>query len=249
MDERQARERSQLLHEDQLDFYRNGIELAEWIPLWSIRHAEDEAVVHFSALVPNSQVETSLSHTSWDFYMDDCNPGFDVDDDTGAIEYYRFAPPRQCEPFVVTRDFHGIHPNAVEIAEEFRLFHNLYHDGAGSYYAKDRSGAEELVVRAQEDRVECRRVYLLRYCGARSAHAGIYFQNIRYSRCTPAELELEDYREDIADGLLRCDIAAGGDHLAGGQNSSGILYGKRLLKGLDPSPPGDWVPPEERAYE
>jgi len=249
MDERQRGERAWLLHEDALDFYRDGIEVAEWLPLWAIRHDENEAIAHFSALVPKSHVPMSLSYSSWDLYMNDCEPSFDIDEETGDIQYHRFAPPRECEPFVVPRDFHGLHPNAVEVAEEFRLFHNLYHDGAGSYYATDRSGVEELVVRVKEDLVECRRVYLLKYCGARSAHAGIYFQNIRYSACTPAELELDNYREDIVGGLLCCDVAAGDDHLADGQNSSGILYGKRLLNGLDPGAPGGWVPPDEREYE
>lgn len=249
MDERGADERRWLLHEDAISFYRDGIDVAEWIPLWEIRDIEGGHVAHFSALVPNSHVPTSLSYTSWDFYMNDCEPGFDVDDETGEIRYYRFSPPRECEPFVVYRDFRGIRPNTVEVAEEFRLFHNLYHDGSGSYYAMDESGAEELVVRVSDEVVNCRRVYLLRYCGARSAHAGIYFQSIRYSRSSPASLDLVNYRADVAEGLLRCDLAISDDHVVAGQNASSILYGKRLLKGLDPGPPGGWVPPEEREYE
>lgn len=250
MDDWATAERSRVLHEDLLDFYRSGIETTEWIPLWTIRRTSDETIVHYSALVPDSHIETSLSYTSWDFYMNDCEPGFDIDAETGEIEYYRFAPPRECEPFVIPRDFHDIHTDAVEISEEFRLFFNLYHDGSGSYFAIDDSGSEELVVRAAGDYVECRRVYLLRYCGARSAHAGIYFQSIRYSRYSPSELGLDNYRSCLADGLLRCDIAVSSDHLLDkSQKSSGILYGKRLLMGLDPGPPGGWTPPEEREYE
>jgi hypothetical protein len=243
-------ERSRLLHEDMLEFYRSGIETAEWIPLWAIRNTGSEFTAHFSALVPDSEVQTSLDHTSWDLYMNDCEPGFDVDEETGGIEYYRFSPPRGCEPLVIPRDFHDIHPGAVEVAEEFRLFHNLYHDGHGSYFSTDESGSEEVVVRAHDDHIDCRRVYLLRYCGARSAHAAIYFQNIRYSEFSPSDLALQNHRSEVAEALLRCDIAVSDEHLISDrQKSSAILYGKRLMQGLDPGPAGGWVPPERREYE
>ena len=85
----------------------------------------------YCALIPSIQVERSLSKSSWDLHFYQGTPSA-----VGVepFQYLRYGDDSGIEPLVVNRDFnesqtnYGKRAHYSEIAEEFRLFHNLYHD-------------------------------------------------------------------------------------------------------------------------
>ena len=65
----------------------------------------------------------------------------------------------------------------VEVAEELRLYLNLFPGEDGNLYLMASSGDEELVVRIRPDEVEILKAPLLRYLRARQMHLALYFDH------------------------------------------------------------------------
>ncbi|NEQ78719.1 MAG: hypothetical protein F6K23_40460 [Okeania sp. SIO2C9] len=64
------------------------------------------------------------------------------------VTYLRFGNSDGIETFVIHRSFHGIRESYNEIIEEFRHFHNLYHDVEKNQLLKfDERGDEKVVVK------------------------------------------------------------------------------------------------------
>lgn len=84
----------------------------------------------YSALIPTSHIGECLENPSWDLTLGRGLPGA-IESSGGfsesSVEYYRYGD-RYFEPLVIKRRFNGIRPEYFEINEEFRLFHDLYHD-------------------------------------------------------------------------------------------------------------------------
>ena len=76
----------------------------------------------------------------------------------GEIEYFRWGVEEDMygvEPLVISRRFSGMKEGYLEISEEFRLFHNLYHDKETNTYIKiDDAGNETTVAIVKPDEVQ-----------------------------------------------------------------------------------------------
>src|SRR5713101_5240144 len=102
-----------------------------WLTVYSFESEGIERKGYFCALVPDEHLEKALSHASWDLMVGTSMPGCSQSSSQGkepVTTYHRFGGRDIVEPLVYLRDFHGIKPAYLELSEEFRHFHNLYHD-------------------------------------------------------------------------------------------------------------------------
>jgi hypothetical protein len=76
-----------------------------------------------------------MKKDSWEVMIDNGLPGFSrgYDGDKVTTRYDRFGF-SQVEPLVFARGFHGLKPRQFDLLEEFRHFHNLYHDRKNDRY-------------------------------------------------------------------------------------------------------------------
>ena len=156
----QAQEEAQrLLQLRRRNFIEGALGSDPWLVVYSTERREDGNGGYFCALIPEGSFAHSMANGSWDLHADDGRPGLSSWKDD--VTYHRFGGSDAVEPFVLVREFHGVKPNYIEICEEFRLFHNLYHDRRNDKYIRiNNNGDEEdvAVVTHGEVRVKTRAV-------------------------------------------------------------------------------------------
>src|SRR4051794_23475736 len=130
-----------------------------WITLY--RHRKPEA--WYSALLAPHRVAQALSTSSWDIDWTNWRPGIVVygSGENAEATYERF-PKEGIEALVYARDRDGA-PPLVEVAEELRLFLDLFPGPQGSLVGVGSSGEEDVVVRIAADEVRILKAPLLRY--------------------------------------------------------------------------------------
>ena len=83
------------------------------------------------------------------------------------------------------------YPSEIEIAEEFRLFWNLYHDKARQIFLhSDATGTEHTVVRLTGSRVEVQLKFLVDFLRAKQMHLALQWEGNYWSTHTLDELGL-----------------------------------------------------------
>ncbi len=65
----------------------------------------------------------------------------------------RFGSDNGIEPLVICRNFHDARDGYQEVSEEFRFFHNLYHDRKNNRYIKISDDGNETTIIEESD--EC----------------------------------------------------------------------------------------------
>ena len=118
------------------------------------------------------------------------------------IKYFRWgADENMCgsEPLVIDRQFSGMKENYFEISEEFRLFHNLYHDRKTDTYIKiDDAGNETTVVIITPDEVQIRLKEIRQFLAIKEMYLSLLFEFNEYSEYSLEELGLSEFE--------RCDF-------------------------------------------
>lgn len=148
------------------------------ITVYSFSRTDTQKEAMFSALIPNEQVERVLDDPSWDLSIGNGMPGCSVSSSPEGekVSYHRFGDDDGIEPLVISRDFHGLRKDYVEILEEFRHFHNLYHDRKTEQYIKFAdSGNEEVIVRVTPDAVTVRLKEIRQFLAIKEMHLAIFF--------------------------------------------------------------------------
>src|SRR6266545_6590987 len=103
---------------------------------WSERDVANGGI--YCALAPKSERKAALGGTSWNIRKGSARPGFSQRY-VGGKEVTTYESGRNqdsFEPLVLLRIYHGVVPEALELVEEFRLYHNLYWDDLTSQYMK-----------------------------------------------------------------------------------------------------------------
>jgi hypothetical protein len=220
-----------------------------WVTVYFDKVTENENLGVFSALIPNTYVETSLSRVDWDFNLEAGHPSCVVsyDQDHEETSYQRFGKSNGIEPFVIHRDFHGIRDSYNEILEEFRHFHQLYHDFEKNHLLKfDDRGNEFVVVKIETDKIEVRLKEVRQFLAIKEMHLAIYFDLKRYSELLPEEFPV---KLDCKDDLTYYQFGAGfADFLSSKQKSVSYLLGKKLIRPFPLDRCGMW-PFEEKQKE
>ena len=242
-----AEEKERLSQREALRDLLRPIRLTEMVTVSGTTPAGDGGhhAVH-CALIPSVQIEQVLSNTPWDLRRGAGLPG-SVGSGANA-EYLRFGDTDGIEPLVIDRWFNNRKDDYVEISEEFRLFHNLYHDRHKEEYIKiDDNGDETVVAVVKPELVKIRMKEIRQFLAIKEMHLAIQFDRMTFSDKSLAELEIaERFQEDKAElacwGLSYTDA----DGMIHGRPTCSILYGKRLIEPLPKSKSGFWGFAEEQ---
>jgi hypothetical protein len=151
----------------------------EWTVLYEYHNNSEVNRCSYSGLLTNAQVVDVLKHDNWDLRIGLGGPSFSQRRRGGVdtVEYDRFGFDG-VEPAVYLRDFHGIKPPQFDLSEEFRLFHNLYHDRQNDRYVHvDDRGNETIVADVVPDRCRVLTRFLRQYMAARQLALVLYFDH------------------------------------------------------------------------
>lgn len=163
-----------------------------WTEVYSSSYeSQNHSYGIYCALAPADYAERALQDPGWDLTMTDGAPGFSQYYEGGEprTEYERRTSRGGVEPLVLYREFHGVRPNFLEISEEFRLYHNLYWDGASSSFVKLKDdGIAETVVEMGVDRVRIRTKYLRQYQAARQMCLLLFVDSVRWAEAPDTSL-------------------------------------------------------------
>ena len=246
-------ERDFLLQTDWREDRINRIGSEPWFIACDSFYTDRENGGIYCALIPNKAVEVVLSHPSWDLSMGDGLPGCVVhyDGKGKTTSYYRFGNDTGVEPLIIYRTFHGIRESCLELSEEYRHFHNLYYDTVNQEFIKiDDDGTEEVVGRLFDHRMELRLREVRQFLAIKEMHLAVFFDIVRFSKISPAEIGPEGGPVDFRQGLVcysfhasPCDFA-----LNRGYRSFSRLLGKKLIPPLLKDQSGVW-PYQEREKE
>lgn len=229
---------------DQLDRLGTG----DWTVLYEFEQTEEGSRWAYSALIRPEEAAASLDDSSCDLSPNAGAPGFSQSYEGGETKttYERFGS-AGAEPIVHIRAFSDLKPRQIELSEEFRHFHNLYHDRHNDRYIQITEAGDEIVVAEIEpDRVRVRTRHLRQYLAARQLFLGLFF-DIRIHR--PVEFRSAKAvlpSEEVTRAHVRYSFHVGDDQFIGpSRGSFSRLYGKRLVAPPQQSNAGVW-PFEER---
>lgn len=202
----------------------------------------------FCALIPSSHIQDSLADSTWDLEFSDGMPSGITYHKQGELqrEYLRYGVDNGVEPLIIDRDFYRLREDYREISEEFRLFHELYHDRKTDQYFKvDDVGNEEIVAVVTPVHIQIRLKEIRQFLAVKEMHLAIQFIFSETSEHSLEELELQSGDENNRDGLM-CWLRRYGD-LTGIGNCRGFsrLVGKRLVEPLPKAKSGFWPFAEE----
>ena len=224
-----------------LEYMKRDLKSTEMIPVyWN----KKEFGI-YCALIPSIQVERALSKSSWDLQFYEgvpCVVG------VSPFQYLRYGDDNGIEPLVVNRDFnesqtnYGKRARYSEISEEFRLFHNLYHDSEKDEYIKiDDEGNEHLVAVVEPDCIQIKLLEIRQFLAVKRMHLSIQFSfqgDLKYS---PEEIGIsedemvgEDETKPIRKATTDGDICWW-HWQSRGYNDIRMLEGKRFIEPLPES--------------
>lgn len=136
-------------------------------------------------LIPNAEADAAIESHDWLFDQFDFEPCVRVNlryqSGTPAFQYSRFGfAPNNMEPLIMERYTGNPETRSIELAEEFRMFHNLYVDKSGAQFRMtDDSGNEVTVVKWSQHFVQVRRQELREFAAAKNM--SMIFHYIQYT--------------------------------------------------------------------
>ena len=163
------------------------------VPLYLESHTPDYQTISaiHPLLVPSHDAQRAIESPGWHSAWRTPGPVSRWDDDEERVAYHRFGNNDGLEPLVLERDFNQLKESYVEVSEEFRLFHNLYHDRERNAYVKiDDSGEETAVVEVGSHSVAFRVLEVRQYLAVREMHLLVQFDIQERSPHSLAELSL-----------------------------------------------------------
>ena len=204
----------------------------------------------FCALVPDTSAKDVLSTKDWELHKGDGGPEIGSDDESGHT-YERISGPHGVEPLILHRSYDDVRPATLELSEEYRLFHNLFHDPSkGEFLRIMDDGTEQVVARVKDDHWELRLRDLRQYLAIRRMHLAVYFQVWRESAIPTADLPRDELAEDVRDDTT-CYAFEAFEDPAGkaGINTVSKTIGKKLVRPVSLEGCGIWPYDAERSYE
>jgi hypothetical protein len=182
----------------------------EWITLYLYEPDKLGSKCFYCCFAPREYVKQAMQHDSWDIRIGEGLPGFTQYSGSGRTrtKYHRFGS-GSVEPLVFNRAYHGLKPDHLELLEEFRHFHNLYHDRPNGRYTRfDERGEEDVVVEVSEKRVRAKLRYLRQFMAARRLFLLIFFDH--HARTLKTALDgTEVSSKKIVQNDLRLSFAVG----------------------------------------
>ena len=198
----------------------------------------------YCALIPPNQVEEMLSDTNiwnapeiFDGIPNTLNDR--TQDSIGQVKYLRYGHGTEngLEPLIISRYFGGIKTPHDEISEEFRHFHNLFHNRETDEYTKiDDAGNEERIAIVKPNEIRIRLKEIRQFLAVKEMYLSILFEFNEYSTYSLQELGLNKKDPEFKRDSLMCwrydrlDIRAYHEF-----RSESRLRGRELIKPLEKS--------------
>ena len=253
------KERERLSQADTLAYLRRPLRLTDMVTVYQIETQGPNNLYRerfiYSALIPAAQIEEALSDSEWDLGLGDGMPI------SGGGEYLRYGTENGVEPLVIYNDRYYAQEAWLEICEEFRHFHGLYHDREKERYLKiDEDLAEVVVATVEPKHVQIRLKEIREWLALKEMYLSIQFRCWERSERSPEELglnptDLGQEKSDTWDMLHREDLVCwrhSYKDVRGIQNYQvdSRLVGKRLIEPLPKSESGcvGFSPPPKRRY-
>lgn len=244
------KEKSRFLMDDVAQKLREKVGTEPWLVVHDFRSPllEGKGETFFCGLIPESQVAKVLKHAGWDLMYGDGRPGCVMSGD--KVWYERIGSTEGIEPLVIAREFHGCAKDYLEISEDFRLFHNLFHNMANNTYQMfDRNGDPDDVIRIENRAVKVKMKPLKQYLAIREMRLAVFIEARRCSKLTLDELGLRNDSEKFEGNDLYFEVHTGpmtwGDRE---DKSFARLIGKKLIKGMPKEQCGVWPYNDKKQY-
>ena len=249
-------DRKRLSQAKMLDWLRRDLKMTEMVTVYLSDHRESHNYGIYCALIPLDGIDQVFSSPSWDLRWGGGMPDASVSYEGGEerVEYLRYGgTTNRVEPLVLGREFSGLYDAYMEISEEFRLFHNLYHDRKKDKYIKiDDEGNEDVVAIVEANQVQIRLKEIRQFLAIKEMYLSIQFDCREYSEYSLEELGLKEGGGDQRDDLICWGHHYGDFGVSGSHQAYSRLLGKRLIKPLPKSKSGLWgfsEKPEEEHVE
>ncbi|TKB83694.1 MAG: hypothetical protein E8D44_07705 [Nitrospira sp.] len=219
-----------------------------WFPAYMRIKTDDQLTTWFSALVPVDLIPGLVESDSWDLSLGGGHPSVWTHHESGNVEkhtYHSFGNKHGIEPLVICREFHGMREDFVEVAQEFRLYHNLYLDQPQKRFILfNEDGDDSEAVRYGQDFVEIRTDLLLQYSSVKQMAIAVFVQGSRYSKHTLEQLGLKETHSEVrgANHQFHVAVFPNESFFASAFSTLGTITGKKYIL---PSP----MPTEERAHK
>lgn len=246
-------DRERLSQAKTLEWLQRDLQMTKKIDVYSSSYKSGNSdsassIVIYCALIPLDGLDRALSSPSWDLRSGDGMPDASVSYEGGEekVEYLRYGVYNGIEPLVFCRDFYSKKYNGyMEICEEFRFFHKLYHDKKTDKYIKiDDEGEEYTVAVVKPDCVQIRLKELCQFLAIKEMYLSIQFDCQERSTYSLEELGFEQgevlQRNSFMSWCHSC-----GDLYSSKYKSCSRLVGKRLIESLPKSKSGLWGFAEE----
>ncbi len=243
------KEKKRLLQADRLVEMQRALNSNETLTVYEAYEDEEKRSKRhiYCALIPSAQIQETLAAPTWDLEISRGMPRGVTCNKHGELqrEYLRYGVRNGVEPLIIDRNFDGLREDYREISEEFRLFHELYHDRKTDEYLKmDNVGNEEVVVIVKPDKIEIRLKEIRQFLAIKEMHLAIQFIFSETSRHSLEELELQAGDENTQDELM-CWMRRYGDKGLTNRRAFSRLVGKKLVAPLPKAKSGFWPFAEE----
>lgn len=206
-----------------------------WFPAYKQIKAVGQMTTWFSALIPVPLISELIKNDSWDLTLGGGHPSVWTHYEQGKVSghvYCAFGNKDGIEPLVLYRHFHSLREDFFEVAQEFRLYHNLYPDHPKRrFIIFDEDGADSEAVRYRPDLVEIRTDLLLQYCSIKQMALAILVQSSRYSTYTLEQLGLKEVHSEVRElnHQLHVAVFPNESGFAPGVETLGTIMGKKYI--------------------
>lgn len=166
------------------------------IAVYDRRESKGTSYCTWSALVPLKKIPSLIEDPHW--HQPDFTPWAEMGPDGKNVFYDKWNADGK-EPLVLERYFYRIKEGYLEIAEDFRLFHNLYNDkDRGEFIKISASGEEEVVVKEMSTglvSIRCRE--LKEFLTIKNMALCVFFAHDRKSYTSIDDLGITSGRTEI----------------------------------------------------
>lgn len=251
-------DQERLLQKHNLEWVRRVLKATDMVTVsrWNWENVRNDYFI-LGGLIPANLVEEILSGDHISRVIENVwpEPAAYAPPGESQIKYFRWDVDENMygtEPLVIGRRFSKMKENYFEISEEFRLFHNLYHDKETNTYIKiDDAGNEETIAIVKPNEVRIRLKEIQQFLAVKEMFLSMLFEFNEYSKYSLQELSLSDVeREFKREGLMfwRHDYSDETSTYRKEFKSDSRLRGRRLIKPLPKSKSGLGDFAEKRKY-
>lgn len=246
-------ERKHILQEAEIsDLLRDYLPL-EMLTVYSNGTIGRKNHFSFPILVTETILASELSKAPFEPRQGNFSPWAEKSINTSKDFYYsRWGQEDGVEPLIFYRDFHGLYNDKIELCEEFRMFHNLYHDiDTGKFIKIESNGDEFEVAIITDDYCKIRLKEIRQFLAIKEMHMILQYHYINSSESSLSDLGITKKINKWENSSYIFELNCSDSYDMGKINSHSLLLGKRAIMPflVENSDFGDFKKEESKKYE